>query len=93
MSTALIKDGGHQQPMSLPFDPNIFPLCGTRNIASQSLPKLASAKDKSTPQHQPQFPQSRSNTSNYTVASNEPKVQDPTIESGTISISSIYSQG
>nr|GLL18471.1 transcription factor BIM1 isoform X1 [Ipomoea trifida] len=93
MSTALIKDGGHQQPMPLPFDPNIFPLCGTRNIASQPLPKLVSGKDKSTSQHQPQFPQSRSNTSNYTVASNEPKDQDPTIESGTISISSIYSQG
>ncbi|VFQ91312.1 unnamed protein product [Cuscuta campestris] len=88
--TCLVKDvtTNHHQSVPLPFNPNMSHHCGTSSIAaSQTFPKLASDKDKPIFQHQsPSLP-------NHAILGDGPKDQNPSIESGTISISSIYSQG
>ncbi|CAH9078590.1 unnamed protein product [Cuscuta europaea] len=89
--TCSVKDTiSHHQPVPLPFNPNVFHHCGTSNVAaSLPLSKLASDRDKLSSRHQSQFPPPL----NHVVSSNKTNDQNPNIESGTISISSIYSQG
>ncbi|KAJ8560580.1 hypothetical protein K7X08_022440 [Anisodus acutangulus] len=71
--------------------PNTFPFCGNTSIASlQSI--LASDAGTLELKSQPQFSLSRSNMTNYAVANDKPKGQEVSIERGTISISSVYSQ-
>ncbi|XP_019189758.1 PREDICTED: transcription factor BIM2-like isoform X2 [Ipomoea nil] len=87
MKLACPKENDHQienneKPVSLPMLPNAFPFCGTSNIVAQHSPKLALGRDASTTsRHQSQ------------CSSDKSKDEDLTVESGTISISSMYSQG
>lgn len=76
---------------TLCMQPNTFPFDGNISIASlQSIvaPDTGSLELKS----QPQFPSSRSNMTNYAVTNDKLKGQEVSTESGTISVSSVYSQ-
>ncbi|XP_031104775.1 transcription factor BIM1-like isoform X2 [Ipomoea triloba] len=96
MNLACPKENGHQsenneKPVSLP---NAFPFCGTSNTVAQHSPKLALGGDASTTfRHQFQCSSDRSHITSQAVASDKSKDEDLTVESGTISISSMYSQG
>ncbi|XP_019189759.1 PREDICTED: transcription factor BIM1-like isoform X3 [Ipomoea nil] len=84
----------NEKPVSLPMLPNAFPFCGTSNIVAQHSPKLALGRDASTTsRHQSQCSSDRSHITSQAVASDKSKDEDLTVESGTISISSMYSQG
>ncbi|XP_059299828.1 transcription factor BIM1-like isoform X1 [Lycium ferocissimum] len=71
--------------------PSTFPFCGNTSIASlQSI--LAPDAGMLELKSQSQFSLSRPNMTNYAVTNDKPKGQEVSIESGTISISSAYSQ-
>ncbi|CAN4100354.1 unnamed protein product [Withania somnifera] len=75
----------------LRMQPDPFPFCANNSIASlQSIrePDAGTLELKS----QPQFSLSRSNIPNYAVTDDKIKGQQISIESGTVSISSVYSQ-
>ncbi|CAK7323187.1 unnamed protein product [Dovyalis caffra] len=80
-------------PMSL--QPNFFNPGRTAGLAAPFPPRLASnAENMATqPQPQPQSCHAKSRTTDGAVASDKLKEQDLTVEGGTISISSAYSQG
>lgn len=76
---------------TLCMQPNTFPFDGNISIASlQSIvaPDTGSLELKS----QSQFPSSRSNMTNYAVTNDKLKGQEVSTESGTINVSSVYSQ-
>lgn len=78
-------------PFNAPIQSNIFGFGRASNVATSPIsPKRASSTDKTMTWPPPQF---RSCTSNSNGAGNKTKDQEPTIESGTINISSVYSQG
>ncbi|XP_019267371.1 PREDICTED: transcription factor BIM2-like isoform X2 [Nicotiana attenuata] len=71
--------------------PNAFPFCGSTSIASlQSRP--APDADSLELKSQSQFWLSRSNMTDCAVTNDKLKGQEVSIEGGTISISSVYSQ-
>lgn len=76
---------------TLCMQPNTFPFRANTSIASlQSIlaPDAGTLELKS----QPQFSLSRSNMTNYAATDDKLKGREMSIESGTISISSVYSQ-
>ncbi|KAI3463843.1 hypothetical protein Pfo_020506 [Paulownia fortunei] len=77
-------------PVHPPMQPNIFTFGRTSIAASPVSPKQASDTDKTMTWPPSQF---RSCTADCTGAGNKMKDQELTIESGTINISSVYSQG
>lgn len=101
MSTATtFREMDHHHPgltnkaVSLPmsFQTNIFTPVGRGGAAAQLPPRLASdAENNSQPQSQ--LWQSRSFATDCAAANEKLKEQEMTIEGGTISISSAYSQG
>ncbi|PWA64011.1 basic helix-loop-helix (bHLH) DNA-binding superfamily protein [Artemisia annua] len=77
-------------PFPSPLQPNVYsPGCGSTSVAAPP-PSTLPSDTTNTPS---QLWQSRSCTTDCTVAGDKSKDQDLTIESGTISISTIYSQG
>ncbi|KAM3374792.1 transcription factor BIM1 isoform X1 [Capsicum galapagoense] len=94
--TSSVKERGQLSELTnkattLCMQPNTFPFCANTSIASlQSTmaPDAVTLELKS----QPQFSLSRSNVTNYAVTDHKLKGQEMSIESGTVSISSIYSQ-
>nr|WIE96078.1 basic helix-loop-helix transcription factor [Loropetalum chinense var. rubrum] len=79
------------RPMSL--QPTIFSPVGTGGAAAQLSSRLASDAENTASQPQSQIWQSRSCTTGSALATDKLKEQDLSIEGGTISISSVYSQG
>lgn len=81
-------------PLSVPLQqPKIFSAGGSYSPAAALPPRLPLDVENSPSQPLPEVRQSRSCTTDTTVASGKPKDQELTIESGTVGISSIYSQG
>ncbi|KAL0380646.1 UNVERIFIED_CONTAM: Transcription factor BIM1 [Sesamum angustifolium] len=76
-------------PVHLPIPPNIFSFGRTSIAASPVSPKQASDTDNRITWPPSQIQQNAS----CTADSNKMKDGEPTIESGTINISSVYSQG
>ncbi|KAK3026859.1 hypothetical protein RJ639_042359, partial [Escallonia herrerae] len=80
-------------PLPLPLQTNIFSPGGSTSSAAFP-PRMASGSETRASQPHSRLQQSRSCTTECTVASDKLlKDQELTIESGTISISSVYSQG
>nr|XP_043636738.1 transcription factor BIM1-like isoform X2 [Erigeron canadensis] len=78
-------------PFPSPLQPNIYsPGCGSTSIAAPLPSTMPSDTDNAAAA---QLLQSRSCTTDCTVAGDKLNDQELTIESGTISISAIYSQG
>ncbi|XP_011078688.1 transcription factor BIM1 isoform X2 [Sesamum indicum] len=75
-------------PVHQPIPPNIFSFGGTSIAASPVSPKQASDTDNRIT-----WPPSQSQQNACTDDGNKMKDGEPTIESGTINISSVYSQG
>ncbi|XP_059645738.1 transcription factor BIM1 isoform X2 [Cornus florida] len=80
-------------PIPVPLQPNIFTPGGSSGAIAPIAPRLASDAENTSSHPQSQLWQSRSCTNNSVVASDKLKEQELIIESGTISISSVYSQG
>uniref|UniRef100_A0A5B7BE95 Putative transcription factor BIM1 isoform X2 n=1 Tax=Davidia involucrata TaxID=16924 RepID=A0A5B7BE95_DAVIN len=80
-------------PLPVPLQPNIFTPGGSNGAVAPLAPRLASDAENTLSQPQSQLWQSSSCTTDSVVASDKMKEQELTIESGTISISSVYSQG
>lgn len=79
-------------PISLP--PNIFPIVGSTGSAMEVPPqRVSDTEDPSQPHSQLWQSRSCTNTPDCIPPSNKLKEQGMAIKSGTISISSIYSQG
>ncbi|XP_009757584.1 transcription factor BIM1-like isoform X1 [Nicotiana tabacum] len=74
------------------MSPNTFPFCGASTAALYSS-KLTADTAKLESKSHPQFSVSRSHMTDYAIPNANSKGQDLSIESGTISISSAYSQG
>lgn len=87
----LITNKAMPFPMSL--QPNVFTPVRTSGAVPQFPPKLTSDAENISPQPQPQLYQMRPCTTDGGTTSDKPKEQDLTVEGGTISISSVYSQG
>ncbi|MCD9559772.1 hypothetical protein HAX54_018024 [Datura stramonium] len=76
---------------TLCMQPNTFPFCGNNSTVSlQSI--LASDAGTLELKSQSQFSLNRSNMTNYAVTNDKLKGQEVSPESGTVSISSVYSQ-
>ncbi|XP_009793273.1 transcription factor BIM2 isoform X2 [Nicotiana tabacum] len=71
--------------------PNAFPFCGSTSIASLQS-RLAPDADSLELKSQPQFWLTRSDMTDCAVTNDKLKGQEASIEGGTISISSVYSQ-
>uniref|UniRef100_A0A5B6Z1D0 Putative transcription factor BIM1 isoform X1 n=2 Tax=Davidia involucrata TaxID=16924 RepID=A0A5B6Z1D0_DAVIN len=81
-------------PMPLHLHKNIFIPGGNSGATAPPLaPRLASDAENTSSQPQSLLWQSRSCTTDSAVANDKLKEQELTIESGTISISNVYSQG
>ncbi|KAJ4822663.1 hypothetical protein Tsubulata_048765 [Turnera subulata] len=80
-------------PFAMSLQPNFFNPGRTGGGAAQLAPRLSSDAENSTVQGQPQSSQSRLCTTGEAFASNKLKEQELAVEGGTISISSVYSQG
>ncbi|KAA8541085.1 hypothetical protein F0562_025048 [Nyssa sinensis] len=80
-------------PLPVPLQPNIFAPGGSSGAVAPLAPRPASDGENALSQPQSQLWQSTSCTTDSTVASDKMIEQELTIESGTISISSVYSQG
>ncbi|XP_040997666.1 transcription factor BIM1-like [Juglans microcarpa x Juglans regia] len=78
-------------PMSL--QPNFFTPVRTSGSVPEIPPKLASDVENIPSQPQPQFCQMRSCPTDGIATSDKLKERELTVEGGTISISSVYSQG
>ncbi|CAN4088320.1 unnamed protein product [Withania somnifera] len=76
---------------TLPMHPNTFSFCGTNSTAALYSSNLIA--DKLESKAHSQFSLSRSHMTDYAIPNVNPKRQEPSVESGTISISSAYSQG
>lgn len=80
-------------PLPVPVQPNIFTPSGSGTAMAPIPARVKSDIENLTYQPQSQFWQGRSCPTDCAVASNKLKEQELTIESGRISISSVYSQG
>ncbi|CAL5445037.1 unnamed protein product [Camellia sinensis] len=80
-------------PLPVPVQPNIFTPSGSGTAMAPIPARVKSDIENLTSQPQSQFWQGRSCPTDCAVASNKLKEQELTIESGRISISSVYSQG
>ncbi|KAK9278712.1 hypothetical protein L1049_028287 [Liquidambar formosana] len=80
-------------PHPVPLQPTIFAPVGTCGAVAQLPSRLASDVVNLASQPQSQLWQSRSCTTGSAVASDKLKEHELAIEGGTISISSVYSQG
>ncbi|KAK7841380.1 transcription factor bim1 [Quercus suber] len=87
----IITNKGIPLPMSL--QPNVFTPVRISGAVPQLPPKLASDAENISSHSQPQLCQLRSCPTDGGTTSDKPKEQDLTVEGGTISISSVYSQG
>lgn len=87
----IITNKGIPFPMSL--QPNVFTPVRISGAVPQLPPKLASDAENISSHPQPQLCQLRSCPTDGGTTSDKPKEQDLTVEGGTISISSVYSQG
>lgn len=87
----IITNKGISFPMSL--QPNVFTPVRISGAVPQLPPKLASDAENISSHPQPQLCQLRSCPTDGGTTSDKPKEQDLTVEGGTISISSVYSQG
>ncbi|OIT04973.1 PREDICTED: transcription factor BIM1 isoform X3 [Nicotiana attenuata] len=73
--------------------PNAFPFGAASSTAALYSSKLTADTAKLESKSHPQLSVSRSHMTDYAIPNANPKGQDLSIESGTISISSAYSQG
>lgn len=80
-------------PLPVPLQQTMFSPGGSSSAAVPLPPRLAPDTENRTSQPQSQLWQSRSCTTDSTVVSDKLKDQELAIESGTISVSSVYSQG
>ncbi|XP_006345090.1 transcription factor BIM1 isoform X1 [Solanum tuberosum] len=87
------QPGLTNKPTTLPMHPNTFSFSGTSSTAALYSSKLTADTDKLEPKSQSQFSLSRSHMTDYAIPNANPERQELPIESGTISISSAYSQG
>ncbi|KAK4362325.1 hypothetical protein RND71_017566 [Anisodus tanguticus] len=97
ISTTNLKENGQQPGLTnkattLPMHPT-FSFCGTSSTAALYSSKLTADFDKLESKSNSQFSLSRSHTPDYAIPNANPKRQELSVESGTISISSAYSQG
>ena len=91
-STAPITNKGMTFPMSL--QPNFFSPVRNGGALPQAPPRLPSDAENTSSQTQSQLCQARSCTTvDGAIASDKLKEEELTIEGGTISISTAYSQG
>ncbi|XP_055826173.1 transcription factor BIM1 isoform X2 [Solanum dulcamara] len=98
ISTTSLKENGQHpgltnKPTTLPMHPNAFSFCGTSSTAAVYSSKLIADTAKLESKSHSQFSLSRSNMTDYAIPNTNPKQQELSVESGTISISSAYSQG
>ncbi|KAL3374811.1 hypothetical protein AABB24_006347 [Solanum stoloniferum] len=98
ISSPSLKDNRQQpgltnKPTTLPMHPNTFSFSGTSSTAALYSSKLTAHTDKLESKSQSQFSLSRSHMTDYAIPNANPERQELPIESGTISISSAYSQG
>lgn len=98
ISSPSLKDNRQQpgltnKPTTLPMHPNTFSFSGTSSTAALYSSKLTADTDKLESKSQSQFSLSRSHMTDYAIPNANPERQELPIESGTISISSAYSQG
>ncbi|GLT54141.1 hypothetical protein SLA2020_273660 [Shorea laevis] len=80
-------------PFPMPLQSNFFPPVRPSAAVPELPPKLVSDGKDIPSQPQPQLCQRRSCTTDGTATSDKLKEQELTVEGGTISISSVYSQG
>lgn len=80
-------------PLSLPLQQTIYSHEGSSSAAVLLPPRVTSNTEIGTSQSHPQLWQKKPCTIDSTTVSEKLKSQEVTIESGTISISSVYSQG
>ncbi|XP_059303764.1 transcription factor BIM1 isoform X1 [Lycium ferocissimum] len=98
ISITSLNENGQQpgltnKPTTLSMHPNTFSFCGTSSTAALYSPKLTADTDKLESKSHSQFSLSRSHMTDYAIPNANPKRQELSVESGTISISSAYSQG
>jgi hypothetical protein len=82
-----------EMPFPMPLQSNFFTPVRTSAAVPELPPKLVSDGKDIPSLPQPQICQVRSCTTDGTATSDKLKEQELTIEGGTISISSVYSQG
>lgn len=80
-------------PFPVSLNPNIFTAFRTSGSVPEIPPKLASDVENIPSQPQPQLCQMRSCPTDGIATSDKLKERELTVEGGTISISSVYSQG
>lgn len=80
-------------PFPVSLQPNFFTPVRTSGAVHEIPPVLASDAENIPSQPQRQLSQRRSCTTDGIASSDRMKEQDLTVEGGTISISSVYSQG
>lgn len=98
ISTTSSKENGQQtgltnKPTTVSMHPNTLSFSGASSMAALYSSKLAADTDKLESNSHSQFSLIRSHTSDYAIPNTNPKMKELSIESGTISISSAYSQG
>lgn len=84
---------GNAMPFAMSLQPNFFNTGRTGGGAAQLAPRLGSDPENITVQHQAQSSHTRLHTFDEALASDKLKEQELAVEGGTISISSVYSQG
>lgn len=87
------KEMDKASPIPVLLQPKIFSAGGSSSAAVAAPPRLGSDTENKASQPQSQPWQSRPCTTECTAAGDTHKDEALTIESGTISISSVYSQG
>ncbi|MCE3052303.1 hypothetical protein HAX54_052165 [Datura stramonium] len=97
-STISSKENGQQtgltnKPTTVSMHPNTLSFSGTSSTAALYPSKLTADTDKLESKSHSQFSLSGSHITDYAIPNNSPKRKELSIESGTISISSAYSQG
>ncbi|XP_015070937.1 transcription factor BIM1 isoform X1 [Solanum pennellii] len=98
ISSTGLKEKGQQpgltnKPTTVPMHPNTFSFSGTSSTAALYSSKLIADTDKLESKSHSQFSLSRSHMTDYAIPNANPERLELPIESGTISISSAYSQG
>ncbi|KAJ8536342.1 hypothetical protein K7X08_034743 [Anisodus acutangulus] len=98
ISTTSLKEIGQQPGLTnkattVSMHPNTFSFCGTSSTPAIYSSKLIADTDKLESKFHSQFSLSRSHTTDYAIPNGNPKRQELSVQSGTISISNAYSQG
>ncbi|XP_016488746.1 transcription factor BIM1 [Nicotiana tabacum] len=98
ISTASLKESSQRPGLTnkattTSMHPNTFSFCGASSTAALYSSKLTADTAKLESKSHPQFSVSRSHMTDYAIPNANSKGQDLSIERGTISISSAYSQG